>query len=159
FVVAGLVVADLVVGATMRRRPGSVTVDGGRHERTDRTMTTVLNTPRHTGPYSLGTTEAEYQRLRAQAQVWEQATERVIDRFDLRPGSQCLDAGCGPGVTMRQLARRVGPRGRVVGIDIDYDLGLRSVAELRADGHLGCEFQTHDLTSDAPIPGGPYDVV
>ena len=83
----------------------------------------VPTTASATAGYSLGTTEAEYQRLRAQAQVWEQATERVLDRIDLRPGSQCLDAGCGPGVTMRQLARRVGSSGRVVGIDIDEALG------------------------------------
>ena len=126
-------------------------------------MTTNLakgpTTASSTAGYSLGTTEAEYQRLRAQAQVWEQATERVLDRIDLRPGSQCLDAGCGPGVTMRQLARRVGSSGRVVGIDIDEALGTRSVAELHADGHRGCEFHTHNLTDDTPVPGGPYDIV
>src|SRR6187200_1449432 len=100
----------------MHRRRGSTTVtvdDTTRQDGAD--MTTNLakgpTTASSTAGYSLGTTEAEYQRLRAQAQVWEQATERVLDRIDLRPGSQCLDAGCGPGVTMRQLARRVGSSG------------------------------------------------
>lgn len=122
-------------------------------------MSTVLDTQPTASAYSLGSSEAEYQRLRAQAQVWEQATERVLDRIDARPGARCLDAGCGPGVTMRQLSRRVGPQGSVVGIDIDETLGTRSIAELRADGHRGCEFHTHDLTGDTPIPGGPYDIV
>ena len=61
--------------------------------------------------YVLGTTQQEYERVRRQAEVWQRATERVLDRVDPAPGSRCLDAGCGPGVTMRQLAQRVGPAG------------------------------------------------
>jgi SAM-dependent methyltransferase len=109
--------------------------------------------------YVLGTTRQEYERVRRQAEVWQLATERVLDRVDPAPGSQVLDAGSGPGVTMRQLAQRVGPRGRVVGIDVDEDLGADSVARLRAEGHVQCEFLAHDLRRDATVPGGPYDVV
>ena len=60
--------------------------------------------------YVLGTTRREYERVRRQAEVWQLATERVLDRVAPPPGSRCLDAGSGPGVTMRQLAQRVGPR-------------------------------------------------
>ena len=58
--------------------------------------------------YVLGTTQREYERVRRQAEVWQHATERVLDRVDPAPGSRVLDAGSGPGVTMRQLAQRVG---------------------------------------------------
>jgi SAM-dependent methyltransferase len=109
--------------------------------------------------YVLGTTEREYERLRRQAEVWQLATERVLDRVDPAPGSTCLDAGCGPGVTMRQLAQRVGPRGRVVGLDIDEGLGTATVARLRGEGHRQCEFHAHDLSSENAIPGAPYDLV
>jgi SAM-dependent methyltransferase len=109
--------------------------------------------------YVLGTTAQEYERVRRQAEVWERATERVLDRVDPAPGSRCLDAGCGPGVTMRQLAQRVGPQGRVVGIDVDEALGAASVTRLRDEGHRQCEFRAHDLRNDTAIPGAPYDVV
>jgi SAM-dependent methyltransferase len=109
--------------------------------------------------YVLGTTQREYERVRRQAEVWQRVTERVLDRVDPVAGSRCLDAGCGPGVTMRQLAQRVGPRGRVVGIDVDEALGADGVARLRDEGHRQCEFRAHDLRSDAPIPGAPYDLV
>ena len=33
----------------------------------------------------------------AQAEVWQHATERVLDRVDPAPGSRCLDVGSGPG--------------------------------------------------------------
>lgn len=109
--------------------------------------------------YSLGTTLREYERLRQQAEIWTHATERVLDRVDPVPGSRCLDAGSGPGVTMRQLAQRVGPAGRVVGIDVDEALGGLSLERLHEDGHRQCEFRLHDLAGDSPIPGAPYDVV
>ena len=109
--------------------------------------------------YALGTTHREYERVRRQAEVWQRATERVLDRVALAPGSRCLDAGCGPGVTMRHLAQRVGPRGLVVGIDVDEALGAGSVGRLRDEGHRQCEFRAHDLQSRDPIPGAPYDLV
>src|SRR3954452_24952299 len=109
--------------------------------------------------YVLGRTPGEYERLRQQAEGWERATERVLDRVDPAPGSRCLDAGCGPGVTMRQLAQRVGPQGQVVGIDVDEALGADSVARLRDEGHRQCEFRAHNLRSDGAIPDAPYDLV
>jgi SAM-dependent methyltransferase len=46
---------------------------------------------------------------------------RLLQRFlafaGVRPGAAVLEVGCGTGVVLRQLAARVGPRGRVVGVD------------------------------------------
>src|SRR5690242_18482700 len=70
-------------------------------------------------PYALGRTPQEYERLRAQARIWEDATGRLLDRVGLAPQARCLDAGCGPGETMRLMAHRVGPAGEVTGIDVD----------------------------------------
>ena len=57
-------------------------------------------------PYVLGRSGQEYERLRAQARVWEAATGRLMDRIELGESARCLDAGCGPGETMRLLAQR-----------------------------------------------------
>ena len=54
--------------------------------------------------YALERTPREYERLRAQARIWEPATVRLLDRIALGAGASCLDAGCGPGETMRLLA-------------------------------------------------------
>jgi SAM-dependent methyltransferase len=109
--------------------------------------------------YSLGRTPEEYERLRVQARIWEIATGRLLDQVGLAPGSRCLDAGCGPGETMRLIANRVGPTGLVTGIDIDAGLGAQAQAMLHEAGHLQCRFRAHDVTSDEPVPGGPYDLV
>jgi SAM-dependent methyltransferase len=132
-------------------------------------MTTTRSTIRSTSPsatrtapdegYALGRSPEEHERLRAQARVWEAATGRLLDQVGLAPGARCLDAGCGPGETMRLMAHRVGPEGRVVGIDVDEPLGTTALAGLHAAGHAQCAFVRHDVTADAPLPGAPYDVV
>jgi ubiquinone/menaquinone biosynthesis C-methylase UbiE len=114
---------------------------------------------RHERGYALARTPEEYERLRAQARVWESATGRLLDQVGLAVGAACLDAGSGPGETMRMMAQRVGPAGRVVGIDVDGALGATALDALHAAGHRHCRFHRHDLTVDAPIPGAPFDVV
>lgn len=121
-------------------------------------MTTTETSGRH-GEYVLGHSDEEYERLRAQAQIWEVATSRMLDRVNLTAGARCLDAGCGPGVTMRLLAQRVGPTGQVHGVDSDAQLGRRALATLHEAGHRQCAFTPVDLDKDRPVPGAPYDLV
>lgn len=109
--------------------------------------------------YALARTPEEYERLRAQARVWEPVTARLLDRIGPAPGARCLDAGCGPGETMRLMAERVGASGRVLGIDVDAALGAHAVATLRDAGHAQCDFASVDLTAGEPMPGAPFDVV
>ena len=109
--------------------------------------------------YVLGRTQEEYERLRAQARVWEEATGRLLDQVELGPGARCLDAGSGPGETMRQLAQRVGPAGEVVGVDADAALGAQAIDMLHGAGHRQCSFAAVDLERDEPIPGAPFALV
>jgi ubiquinone/menaquinone biosynthesis C-methylase UbiE len=44
---------------------------------------------------------------------------RLFDRADVREGMACLDVGCGGGDVAYDLARIVGPVGRVLGTDMD----------------------------------------
>ena len=61
----------------------------------------ATETERPQATYALGHTPEEYERLRMQARKWETATGRLLDQVGLGPGASCLDAGCGPGETMR----------------------------------------------------------
>lgn len=112
-----------------------------------------------TDHYVLGRSAQEYERLRAQARIWEEATGRLLDQVELAPGARCLDAGCGPGETMRLLAQRVGPIGRVVGVDVDGTLGAQAHDALRAAGHHQCEFELADVEQDAWLDDAPFDLV
>src|SRR5437764_9617361 len=115
--------------------------------------------PRLDDDYVLRRDATEYERLRAQARAWQPATNRVFDQVALRPGARCLDAGCGPGHTMRLMAKRVGPSGHVTGVDLDTALGDEALALLLAGGYGNCAFASVDLESGEPIPGEPFDLV
>jgi ubiquinone/menaquinone biosynthesis C-methylase UbiE len=100
----------------------------------------------------------EYQRLRDQSRMWQSATEAVLDKIGLGAGMSALDVGAGPGAVMRLMADRVGPQGRVTGIEIDGKLGAQALADLRSQG--GAEFQLIEanvLDLDK-VPGGPFDL-
>ena len=100
----------------------------------------------------------EYQRLRAQAMMWQRATEEVLDRIGLAPGMSCLDVGSGPGEVMRLMADRVGPQGRVTGIEIDGALGAQALADLRAQGGTSFEIIAANMLELDQVPGAPFDL-
>jgi len=122
-------------------------------------MSSTLEAQRVTGTYALARTPQEYDRLRVQSRAWEAATSRLLDQVGLASGASCLDAGCGPGETMRLMAQRVGPAGRVTGIDVDAPLGEQAIAMLQSSGHRQCRFIALDLAADEPVPGAPFDLV
>lgn len=112
-----------------------------------------------TDDYILGRSAVEYERLRAQARVWEAATGRLLDQVELGSGARCVDAGCGPGETMRLMAQRVGPAGQVVGLDVDGTLGDQALAALHAAGHHQCRFELVDVERTDWVPDAPVDLV
>lgn len=72
-----------------------------------------------TGRYPIERREGEIERLLLQARALEADAEAMLERIGVAPGWRCIDLGCGPGGITRLLGRRVGPRGRVVGLDAD----------------------------------------
>ena len=128
-------------------------------EQTGVSTLSTTETERPQAPYALGHTPEEYERLRMQARVWDRATGRLLDEIGLGPGASCLDAGCGPGETMRAMAERVGPAGRVLGLDADPAIGAMTLRMLHDAGHRQCTFHACDITAAEPIPGAPFDLV
>jgi ubiquinone/menaquinone biosynthesis C-methylase UbiE len=100
----------------------------------------------------------EYQRLRDQARMWEEATAHVLAAVGLGPGMSCLDVGSGPGAVMRLMADRVGPEGRVTGIEIDGALGAEALQDLRREGGAELEQITADLLKLEAPAGVPFDL-
>jgi len=84
--------------------------------------------------------------------------QRAIDRAGLAPGQRALDVGCGAGETTREIARRVGPTGRVTGPDVCAQLlaRAREVSAAEALDHI--EFELADAQI-AELPEGHYDVL
>ena len=63
--------------------------------------------------------EAEVQRLSIQAGVWEKEAYSMLDEIGVQSGWQCVDLGCGPVGILEPLSKKVGHKGRVVGIESD----------------------------------------
>jgi ubiquinone/menaquinone biosynthesis C-methylase UbiE len=120
-------------------------------------MNTLPDVP-HDG-YILGRTSGEYQRLRRQARLWEDAAARALVRAGIAPGMRCLDVGCGPGEVMRLMAGLVGGSGQVTGLDNDGRLGREALGILRASVPGRFEFIHADAETAEVLPGAPYDLV
>jgi SAM-dependent methyltransferase len=98
------------------------------------------------------------ERLRLLSRVLAPATRSLFDRTALRPGLNCLDVGTGGGDVAREMARRVAPSGRVVGIDIDEDGLAIGRAEAAASGIANLAFVRHDATL-GPVEPAAFDLV
>ena len=59
---------------------------------------------------------------------------QVIERLALAPGDVVLDLACGHGNFTVEFARRVGPTGLVIGIDIASSMLARAAARVRREG-------------------------
>lgn len=58
-------------------------------------------------------------RLAVLSRVLAASTSALLDRFGPLEGRTVVDAGCGGGDVSFELAARVGPAGRVIGLDMD----------------------------------------
>lgn len=61
-------------------------------------------------------------------------SSRILDSLDLVPGMRVLDVGCGPGRVTVPAARRVGPSGEVVALDVQPPMLQRLKARADASG-------------------------
>src|SRR5260370_28750179 len=97
-----------------------------------------------TSHYSLGSTDAEHERLIWQASRLAPLTERLFREAGIGPDQRVLDLGSGVGDVAMLLARLVGPSGEVVGVERDAssiararvrvdEAGLRNVSFTQSD--------------------------
>jgi SAM-dependent methyltransferase len=77
---------------------------------------------------------------------------------ELQAGEVVLDLGCGAGMDSILAARRVGPTGRVIGVDMTGPMVEKARANARAAGIVNAEF--HQGEADTlPVGDGSVDVV
>ncbi len=82
-----------------------------------------------------------------------------LELLGIGPGERVLEVGCGSGVVLRDMARKVAPNGAAVGLDLS--LALLELAQPRPEGEalgsvvLLCEGDAGWL----PFRGGAFDAV
>ena len=81
-----------------------------------------------------------------------------LDLGDVRPGQAVLDLGSGPGLDSLLAARRVGPTGRVVGVDLCLEMVEKARRNASLLGLRNVEFVEAGIEK-LPLPDGSVDVV
>lgn len=90
-------------------------------------------------------------RQQLQDIVLTPVSEILINRAAVKSGESVLDIGCGCGATSLDLVKRVGPGGRITGIDISEPM-LGRARELTPSG-APVEFVLADATAHPFTPG------
>jgi ubiquinone/menaquinone biosynthesis C-methylase UbiE len=98
-----------------------------------------------------------FERIEVLARLRLADTSALLEKVGVSPGWRCLDLGSGSGTLTSEIARRVGPTGRVVGLDMDaaqVDLARKAAADQGIDN---VEFAVADLDDWAEIDA--FDLV
>jgi len=101
--------------------------------------------------------EAELYELYKVPRVFRPAAELLLGRVPPRPGQCVLDVACGTGIVARLAATRVGPAGKVAGLDFNADM----IAMARANTSAGAapvEWKQGDAQA-LPFEDGSFDRV
>ena len=82
--------------------------------------------------YLLGHSANEEERLRRQPHELAPDSRQLLEQLNIRPGDRAIDIGCGPHGILDLLSERVGPNGKVVGLERSestVELARRFIAE------------------------------
>ena len=79
--------------------------------------------------------------------------KKAVRATGLRPGERALDLACGTGSLTRDLAKRVGPEGYVLGVDFSRE--MLKVAEGRPMPNV--EYRLGDATRLSEVESGSFD--
>jgi len=107
--------------------------------------------------YLLGTHTEELERLCFQHELWLPTARAAWQQAGLTAGMQVLDVGAGPGFAAMELARIVGPRGRVLGLELSEEYVVAGRAMARKAQLPQLELRQHHLLHD-PWPAEGFDL-
>lgn len=88
--------------------------------------------------------------------VYRPQQEPLIAPLELKEGLAVADFGCGPGFLAMEFARRVGPAGNVVGLDINAEFVKRATSRASEAGHDNVSF-LHLADDSVPLEDGVLD--
>ena len=105
-----------------------------------------------------GYSAEELSSLPADAAANSFACGNPLSFATVKPGEVVLDLGSGVGVDLLLAAARVGPSGRVIGVDMTDEMIAKANANIRAKGHDNVEVRK-GLIEALPVESGSVDWV
>lgn len=88
----------------------------------------------------------------------EEDCRTMLQALGVKPGQTVCDMGCGNGFYTLQLARLVGPRGRVYAVDIQPEM-LQMLARNAAEARLSNILPVLGTPIDPRLPAGAIDMM
>lgn len=82
---------------------------------------------------------------------------QLMRYMDLQPGMRLLDAGCGPGRLTIPFARRVGPQGEVVALDVQAGMLRRLAGRMERSGVSNVRLVEGGLEKGRLMETEPFD--
>jgi arsenite methyltransferase len=103
--------------------------------------------------------EQELAEVPPGAVEWALGVGNPVRYAFLQPGDTVLDIGSGGGIDTILAARRVGPRGAVIGLDVVEKMLERARVHAAEAGLAGSTEFIRGAMEDIPLPDGSVDVV
>jgi ubiquinone/menaquinone biosynthesis C-methylase UbiE len=103
--------------------------------------------------------EASHDYENAARDYWQYISIRTVELLDVKPGDRVLDVPCGSGASLVAAAHRVGPSGRVVGVDYAEQMVAIAEEKARAGGLTNVELSVADMTCLDERHLEPFDAV
>jgi len=107
--------------------------------------------------YVLGTNPAEQRRLQQQSLDFAQQSAWLLDQAHIQPGWRVIDIGCGPRGVLDLLAARVGPSGRVVGLEQNAEHAALAETFVGTQGLETVTIVNGDVVGN-DLPKGSFDL-
>src|SRR5690606_7210582 len=83
--------------------------------------------------------------------------EQLVERAGVKADERVLDVACGTGIVARYAATRGGPRGTVVGLDLNEGM-LKAAREASSQSGSGVQWRVASA-SEMPFSDGEFNVV
>ena len=90
--------------------------------------------------------------------IQEENPEEMLEQLDVKPGMTVCDIGCGDGYYTIELAKRVGPTGKVIAVDIQPEM-LQELSRRCEHGNLKNVDMVLGLPHDPKLPVGQVDLI
>ncbi|MCH7548434.1 MAG: arsenite methyltransferase [Candidatus Krumholzibacteriota bacterium] len=110
-----------------------------------------------TASEAVGYTKEELQSIPADADLGV-GCGNPLALSDLREGETVLDLGSGAGIDCFLAAERVGPSGRVIGVDMTHEMIERAEKNARAGGYANVEFRRGHI-EELPVEDDSVDLI
>jgi ubiquinone/menaquinone biosynthesis C-methylase UbiE len=85
--------------------------------------------------------------------------EQMIRDLHFKPRSLVVDAGCGPGLWTPLLARAIGPKGHILGVDISPEALVTAQRRSKGKWYSRQVEYKQGLMEQLPLPVGSADVI